>query len=474
MIAAREIAKRGHSVVLLEASKRLGGKAGADVRNGHVVEHGYHVFPAWYPNVRGLLGEIGVTLVDFDRYHYLVKGKFPELITVRGPASASAILHDTFNGLLPWYEQIIFAYFTLDMIGRSLSEKRLLDRISTVGLMRQAWYMTERVAELNQENMLKASAIPAYDMSAMTAKRIGGYWMRQASPFLSVLPGDLQSTFIEPLAATVRAAGVDVRLEKRVTKLLTSGGKIEKVELADGTTESADAFVVATPLEVTRTFVDGDVYELDPSLGNTNDLEARPMSAMQVRLKSSMPNIPREHVFLHGGTYGLSFIDASQVWAGGGATNLCFISSNYVPLMGVDDQTAIDSLLGEVKAYLPIADADIDTVDLQSNLTTQLFINTIGAWPDRPGATTKVPNLFIAGDYAQNQIDLACMEGAVSSALLAAGAAVSRLGGAPVAAPKVPPVFPRPLLLLLKAALAPGVAVASVLARLRELVDPSP
>ena len=228
MIAAREIAKRGHSVVLLEASKRLGGKAGADVRNGHVVEHGYHVFPAWYPNVRGLLGEIGVTLVDFDRYHYLVKGKFPELITVRGPASASAILHDTFNGLLPWYEQIIFAYFTLDMIGRSLSEKRLLDRISTVGLMRQAWYMTERVAELNQENMLKASAIPAYDMSAMTAKRIGGYWIRQASPFLSVLPGDLQSTFIEPLAATVRAAGVDVRLEKRVTKLLTSGGKIER------------------------------------------------------------------------------------------------------------------------------------------------------------------------------------------------------------------------------------------------------
>ncbi|MEO8357585.1 MAG: hypothetical protein ABI621_16905 [Chloroflexota bacterium] len=40
-----------------------------------------------------------------------------------------------------------------------------------------------------QENVLKASAIPVYDLSAMTAKRIASYWIRQASPFLSILPG---------------------------------------------------------------------------------------------------------------------------------------------------------------------------------------------------------------------------------------------------------------------------------------------
>ena len=45
--------------------------------------------------------------------------------------------------------------------------------------------MQQSVAELAQENVLKASAIPAYDLSAMTAKRISSYWVRQASPFLS-------------------------------------------------------------------------------------------------------------------------------------------------------------------------------------------------------------------------------------------------------------------------------------------------
>ncbi|MBK6693891.1 MAG: FAD-dependent oxidoreductase [Myxococcales bacterium] len=475
MISAREIARRGHSVLLLEASKRLGGKAGADVKDGRIVEHGYHVFPAWYPNVRALLSELGVTLTDFDRYHYLDRGKFPEVITVRGPASVSAVLHDTFNGLLPWYEQVLFAYFTLDMVGRSLSEKRLLDRVSTIGLMRQAWYMTERVAELNQENMLKASAIPAYDMSAMTAKRIGGFWLRQASPFLSVLPGDLQSTFIDPLAKTVTDAGVEVRLEQRVKSVEVDGGSlVTRVVLEDGTSITADAFILATPLEVTRAFVDGDVYRLDPSLGDINDLEMRPMAAMQVKLRSTLPNVPREHVFLHGGRYGLSFIDAAQAWPNQPTTNLCFIASNYVPLMNVDDDAAKDALMGEIREYLPIPDTLIDAIDLNSNVASQLFINTIGAWPDRPAATTKIANLFVCGDYAQNSIDLACMEGAVSSALLTAAALVRRYGGPPVPEPKVPPTFPRPLLLALKAALAPGVALASGLARARDLLRGTP
>ena len=52
MTVARELAVRGWRVILLERSRRLGGKAGSEFRNGRLVEHGYHVFPQWYPNVR--------------------------------------------------------------------------------------------------------------------------------------------------------------------------------------------------------------------------------------------------------------------------------------------------------------------------------------------------------------------------------------------------------------------------------------
>ncbi|MEX2264151.1 MAG: FAD-dependent oxidoreductase [Bryobacteraceae bacterium] len=77
MVVARELALRRWRVILLERSKRLGGKAGSDIKDGRLVEHGYHVFPKWYPNVRAIVDRIGVRLIDFDRYHFLLPGPHP-------------------------------------------------------------------------------------------------------------------------------------------------------------------------------------------------------------------------------------------------------------------------------------------------------------------------------------------------------------------------------------------------------------
>ena len=160
MVVARELALRGWPVTLLERSRRLGGKAGADMKNGRIVEHGYHVFPKWYPNVRGIVERIGVRLIDFDRYHFLLPGAYPRVITLRGPSNLSAMWHNTFRGLLPWYHNVLYFYSVLDMISRPLSEKSFLDRVSQIGLIRGRWFTSESVAELGQENVLKASAIP--------------------------------------------------------------------------------------------------------------------------------------------------------------------------------------------------------------------------------------------------------------------------------------------------------------------------
>src|SRR5262249_56594050 len=110
MTVARELALRDWRVILLERSKRLGGKAGADLKNGRLVEHGYHVFPKWYTNVRAVLDRVGVRMIDFDRYHFLVPGGYPQRITVRGPASVSAMWNNIINGLLPWYHNILYIY----------------------------------------------------------------------------------------------------------------------------------------------------------------------------------------------------------------------------------------------------------------------------------------------------------------------------------------------------------------------------
>jgi zeta-carotene desaturase len=474
MVTARELALRGWRVILLERSRRLGGKAGSDLKNGRLVEHGYHVFPQWYPNVRTILERIQVKLIDFDRYHFLLPGGYPKKVTVLGPSGFSAMWHYIFNGLLPWYHNLLYIYSVLDMISRPLSEKKFLDRVSQIGLIRGKWYTSESVAEMGQENVLKASAIPVYDLSAMTAKRIAGYWVKQASPFLSILPGDLQTVFIDPQVRELEALGIEIRYNSEVCDVVMQDGSVTAVTMSDGTKLSADAYVLCTPFEVTRTWLHDKFYEADPELGNMHFLEAQPMAALHLRLRKELPDLPREHVFLHGSHYALSFIDIAPHWKGSDSKpHLSFISSNYSPLNAVSREGAKDLLLEEIGEYLPITPADIEDWELNPNTDVPLFINTIGAWSNRPRPKTKIKNLYLAGDYVKNAIDLACMEGAVSSAL-EASAQILRDHGETESLPavQIPPEWPRALLVFARILMVPVVAVARVIAWLEEIFFP--
>jgi protoporphyrinogen oxidase len=474
MVIARELRLRRWRVVLLEKSKRLGGKAGADFRNGRLVEHGYHVFPKWYPNVRAIVDRIGARLIDFDRYHFLLRGKYPQKTTVLAPTGFRAMWHNTFRGILPWYHNVLYNYSVLDMISRPLSQKSHLDLVSQIGLLRGKWYASESVAEFGQEQVLKASAIPVYDLSAMTAKRVASYWVRQARPFLSVLAGNLQTAFIDPQTRELEALGVEVRQECEVTGVQIRDGRVAVVQTQDGATMAADAFAICTPFEVTRTWLHDELYAADPALGNLHYLEAQPMAALHLRLRNRLPDLPREHLFLHASRYALSAIEVGRLWGENqNEAHLSFISSDYAPLREVSEPRAKEMLLEEICQYLPVTPADVMTWEINPNVNVPLFINTIGAWPNRPRGKTAVPNLYLAGDYVKNAIDLACMEGAVSSALYTAAQMLRDAGESgqlPVAA--VPAEMSRALMVTLRTALIPVVAAARGIAWAEETFAP--
>ena len=211
-----------------------------------------------------------------------------------------------------------------------------------------------------------------------------------------------------------------------------------------------NVYALCTPFEVTRKWLNDGLYQADPELGNMHFLEAQPMAALHLHLRKPLPDLPREHVFFHGSRYALSLIDLSRLWDGiESRPYLSFISSNYGPLTAVTEEGAKDLLLEEIGEYLPITEADVESWDLNSNIGVPLFINTIGAWPNRPRPKSRVENLYLAGDFVKNAIDLACMEGAVSAALETARQILAGHGGTespPVA--QVPPVWPRVWLVL--------------------------
>ena len=108
-----------------------------------------------------------------------------------------------------------------------------------------------------------------------------------------------------------------------------------------------------------------------------------------------------------------------------------------MPLRDLTPAEQYEALFGEICEYLGITEADVAAYSLKPNTDTPLFINTIGAWTNRPEVRAEnIANLYFAGDWVRNQVDLACMEGAVCSAIDCARAVAESFGVGTISPPQ--------------------------------------
>jgi hypothetical protein len=551
MTVAKELTERGFKVLLCEAGDQLGGKAGAEGvapadlgrwgggepplgATSIPHEHGYHIFPGWYQNTRRILEEIGVggSLIDLHRFYHLRRRYSPRPIGrvetfLRGiarrvrptlpPAGPlqprmtsfeetwplSNIILNIIDGPTRPSHSLVYFYALLDLAGRQLSQADHLDRISANGFLSARPYVSEDVARFQHQTVLQASAIPNYEISAMTVQKLTRCWFQTPSPMVSILPRDLQAGFIAPFATHLTARRVKTLWDAKVVRLhpelrqtvdrnghnrihtcimdlgFADGSKLsERLPLLDpgGPALSAsDVFVLATPYEVTLALVDRDVDALErrkevartTPLTDLAYLRRAPMAGLQLYCDRPVPGLPREHVFLTGSRFGLSLIDVTEHWPTipGASTVLSLIASDFEPLRAAyessrgserEAQHSVAKLLiDEVAEYIDLPPC---TYTITPNFDRQLFLNTVGAWPHRPETRTRFANLYVAGDYCQSQADLTCMESAVGSAMETAGQILSdkRVTHTVHARPLELP--DRWKLLALKALMAPAVA----------------
>jgi uncharacterized protein with NAD-binding domain and iron-sulfur cluster len=228
-------------------------------------------------------------------------------------------------------------------------------------------------------------------------------------------------------------------------------------------TITADWYVFAMPVERMMPLLSTQVLAADPQLSRLRNLKTDWMNGIQFFL-NRMPALPvNGHVAFLDTPWALTSIDQGLFWNtniaqryGDGRTQDVYsvdISDFFTPGI-LYNKAAVDCTPDEIAAEVwaqmkralnrpgkTVLSDDMvvrwfldPAIHYPSGLSKAaanrepLLINTAGSLDDRPNATTKIRNMFLASDYVRTNVDLATMEGANEAGRQAANAILQRSG----------------------------------------------
>lgn len=474
MVAALRLRQRGCDVTIFEAADRLGGQASARDIGGYATDHSYHIFPPWYANAWALIEEleIGDNFVASPNFSQLRRGEFPRFATFRNLTAPSYALRNIFAGAISPAETFLFFYAIVDLMAQPYRTRAALDQVSVTGFLRSRWYRTLPAAEQMHDLVLKGLSTPLYGLSAMTMQNAMRQWVWRGIPSLHLTRSNLQESWIAPIEAALRRAGVEIRTGMELTGLALDGGVVAGIEVrpsgvpGSAVTHPVETLLLALPVGVICGLLDDRLYEVAPRLAELRRLQTLPMGAFHLVLRRRIKEIPPGIVSLRDSSAALSFVDLAYS-TGLDHSELSFVVGDVFPLSGLSDELITSRILDEVRAYIPaITDEDIEHTSLQTHVREPLFLNYVGAWASRPEPATQIPNLFLAGDYCRSWVDLVTQEAALASGQLAAEAIRKQLSLAQPVEIREPALPPRWVWRLVTILLFP----VAVIARLCALV----
>ncbi len=391
MAAACRLAGDGHSVTVLEAAPRLGGRAASFERNGLQLDYGQHVLLRACGAAQGFLERIGaldaVSFQDSLAIPLLCDGErsvlrswplpgithlLPGLLGYR-PLARRERLAAVRGGLALWASHSSRAETFADWLERHGQTERIIRRL---------WDPVV-IAALNA---------PSRVVSSCAARQV----------FLEaffVPHGADMGLFTRPLGDVFRASlryvearGGIVEVDSPAGAVSVSGGRARGVRLASGREIAADAVICATPPDALSELVTG-IPELGQIVGAAEHLQWSPIvnvhltfdrkvldDAFAIGIDSTV-----QVVFTRGTTDGHQTLILSQSAAG--------------ELMDLADEEIVAELDRALRELLPSARNAklVDSLVLRHRRAT--FVPAPGSGALRPKSRTPIAGLYLAGDW---------------------------------------------------------------------------
>ncbi|MBI5104630.1 MAG: FAD-dependent oxidoreductase [Solirubrobacterales bacterium] len=275
-----------------------------------------------------------------------------------------------------------------------------------------------------------------------------------------VLDAPTNEAWIDPWILHLRKLGVRFAVGRTVEALDVRRGRVVAARMRDRRGRrhviEADWFVSAMPAERARRLWSPKVLEVDPTLKAMDELYVDWMNGIQFYLRRKV-DLAHGHLTFVDAPWALTALTQAQFWSRsdfardyGDGTAVDCLSIDISdwdspgilygkPAKKCTRQEIADEVWAQVKAHLEDDGSSVLPDDIrhswfldpgiawvrsrgQNRNDEPLLVNTVGSWAKRPAARTRVPNLYLAGDYVQTDIDLATMEGANESGRAAVNA----------------------------------------------------
>lgn len=413
MASAVALHECGFEVEIFEARRQLGGRAGsiqfADGREW--IDPGQHILLGCCRNLLDFYRRLGVEhLIRFhDRFVFVEPGGRRSTLPAAdsSPSLLIGFLRLRFLGL----RDKMAILRALAAVRRELAHRHDLNALSMGDWLAARWQTRRALARFWRPVIVSALNEELERVSAWHGLQV--LWL----VFLAGRGGARLGVPAVPLAELYREENwrpfsrIRLRLGARVERIHVEADQVRSVE-ANGGTHKADVYVLATTPDRARGLV--------PDLGLPS-FESSPIAAIHLWFDQPVMDLPQA-----------ALLDRTIQWAFNKR------EGRYVQLV-VSAASSLVSLPGDAVLALALRELAeffprVKAARLEDSLVVREVHATFPPLPGlrsrRPGARTRLPNLYLAGDWTDTGWP-ATMESAVRSGYLAAEAIAYAFSGVP-------------------------------------------
>jgi phytoene desaturase len=421
---AKWLNDRGYEVIILEKRAVPGGKVSSwRDADGDWVESGLHVFFGAYRALLGFLGECGLgDCFDWKpaemNFISPQHGRAPIRFVPGLPAPLNGLAGVAISKLLPASDKLRVALGLLWPIFGSQSYIDAQD-----GQSYAAWHLRHGMGQRALRDVMDTMALAlnfqrADQVSAkLVLTALLHFAQERDAPRMGLVKGAPQERLWAPLSRLLESRGARVVLNRKVERICYDAGRnrVAGFALDDGSTIEGDVAISAMPVHSLRKTLPEALRE-QPVFAGLRQLKGQPVITAQLYFDRMVTDV--DNLMFSSGTRLSVYADMPRVapdYHDGRGSMVEMVVAPAEELIRQPDQVVLEQVLSDFYRLHPRArEATLRKYTLV-RIPNAVYQARPGVDMFRPDQATPVPNLFLAGDYTQQEF-MASIEGAVRSA----------------------------------------------------------